>query len=73
MDADADVDSLLRQVRDAEAGAQSFEDFCADLGYDTDSRKAEKTWQACKVTAVGLSQLFSDGMLRDLRELFEDF
>lgn len=67
----ADVLNCL--MRDAECGAQSFEDFCADLGYDTDSRSAEKTWRACKVTAVGLARLFSDGMLRDLRELFEDF
>lgn len=65
-------DVLNCLMRDAECGAQSFEDFCADLGYDTDSRSAEKTWRACKVTAVGLARLFSDGMLRDLRELFED-
>lgn len=67
------LDALGVTMRDAECGAQSFEDFCADMGYDTDSRSAEKTWRACKVTAVGLARLFSDGMLRDLRELFEDF
>lgn len=26
-------------------GDQLFEDFCADLGYDTDSRKAYKSWE----------------------------
>ena len=67
------ADVLHCLLSDAEAGAQSFEDFCADLGYDTDSRKAEKTWQACKVTAVGLNRLFSNSDLHDLRELFEGY
>ena len=26
---------------------RTFEDFCAELGYDTDSRKAERVYQAC--------------------------
>ena len=26
----------------------TFEDFCSELGYDTDSRKAYRTWEACK-------------------------
>jgi len=42
----ADVIACL--VSDACAGRQSFEDFCADFGYDTDSRKAEATWKGCK-------------------------
>lgn len=67
----ADVLNCL--MRDAECGAQSFEDFCAALGYDTDSRSAEKTWRACKATARNLARLFNNDMLRDLRELFEDF
>lgn len=36
-------DVLNCLMLDAELGTQSFEDFCADLGYDTDSRSAEKT------------------------------
>ncbi len=33
---------------DAISGSQSFEEFCAELGYDEDSRKAEKIWKACQ-------------------------
>lgn len=34
-------------VSDAFSGEQSFSDFCADFGYDEDSRKAWNTWKAC--------------------------
>lgn len=33
---------------DCSIGDQSFDDFCADLGYDTDSRKAYASWEACR-------------------------
>lgn len=32
---------------DAQSGQESFEDFCSNFGYDTDSRKAEATWRSC--------------------------
>lgn len=32
---------------DAVYGIQTFREFCSDLGYDPDSRKARKTWKAC--------------------------
>lgn len=35
-------------VSDALAGVDSFENFCSEFGYDTDSRNAEKIWKACK-------------------------
>lgn len=37
--------SLLSDANCVRLG-QSFEDFCGDLGYDTDSRKAEQTYKA---------------------------
>jgi hypothetical protein len=33
---------------DAIAGGQSFEEFCSDMGYDENSRAAEKIWKACQ-------------------------
>lgn len=57
---------------DSDSGGESFGDWCANYGYDTDSRKAEKTHRACKRIAAGLARLFSESELRDLRELFED-
>lgn len=41
-------DALLCFVTDARCGQLSFRDFCGELGYDQDSRKAYKTWEACK-------------------------
>lgn len=35
-------------VSDALSGLESFENFCREFGYDTDSRKAEKVHKACK-------------------------
>lgn len=43
---------------DCSLGEQTFRDFCGDLGYDTDSRKALATWEAC------------NNMVDDLRRLF---
>ncbi len=44
---------------------QSFEDFCSDFGYDTDSRKAESIYKACRKMAPKVRRL--------LREDFETF
>lgn len=32
----------------------SFEDWCGNFGYDTDSRTAERTWKACQHAAKRL-------------------
>jgi hypothetical protein len=42
-------------VSDASAiDCRSFEDWAGDLGYDTDSRKAEATYRACLETGLAL-------------------
>jgi hypothetical protein len=42
-------------VSDASAiDCRSFEDWASDLGYDTDSRKAEATYRACLETGLAL-------------------
>ena len=35
-------------VSDALSGLYSFEEFCGEFGYDTDSRRAEKIYKACR-------------------------
>lgn len=37
---------------DCTSGMYSFEEFCGEFGYDTDSRKAFQTYRAC-VTSLG--------------------
>ena len=41
-------DILCSMASDAQCAQDSFEDFCSNLGYDTDSRKALETYLACQ-------------------------
>jgi hypothetical protein len=52
------ADVLYCLLSDSQSGSQSFEDFCSDFGYDTDSRKAHATWETCKNIFIGLHVLF---------------
>ena len=40
--------------------ARNFEDFASGLGYDPDSRKAEKTYRACQKQAKALKEFLGD-------------
>jgi hypothetical protein len=40
--------------------AQSFDEWCAELGYDSDSRKAERTYEACKAQTEQLRAFLGD-------------
>lgn len=51
----ADVLSCL--LSDAQSGSESFEEFCGNYGYDTDSRKAHATWTTCKDHAIAVHKL----------------
>lgn len=44
----------------------TFEDFCAELGYDVDSRKAEKVYNAAVNEYTQLSRLFTDKELDEM-------
>ncbi|MDE2019109.1 MAG: hypothetical protein KGJ13_02050 [Patescibacteria group bacterium] len=43
---------------DATSAIGTFENFCGELGYDTDSRKAERMHKACVRERVNLCRLF---------------
>lgn len=61
-------------VMDATTGLLNFEEFCGDLGYDTDFKKAEKIWRACQETTVWFSRVGLDGdRLRDLEEFLREY
>jgi len=47
---------------------ETFENFCANYGYDTDSRKAEKVYKAVLKEWEGVNRLFSD-VLEQLAEI----
>lgn len=60
-------------LEDACSGSESFEDFCSEYGYDTDSRKAEKVWKACKRAAVKFSRIAPDTDIYDLINSMEEY
>lgn len=61
-------------VSDAVSGMESFTDFCAEFGYDEDSRRAYKTWRACKRAADKFERISGDVDIYDfINELSEDY
>jgi hypothetical protein len=45
-----EMDVLYCLYSDAQMGNETFEDFCGNCGYDTDSRQALETYLACQST-----------------------
>lgn len=48
------ADVLDSLASDASSAGQSFTDWCGDYGYDEDSRKAYRTWQAVEAQQAEL-------------------
>lgn len=53
--------------------AESFEDWCSNFGYDTDSRKAFETYNECVEAGRKLRQAFKAEEIEQLREAAQDF
>jgi len=53
-------------VSDAYGIRDGFEGWARELGYDTDSREAERVFKACEKTAAGLRRLLSDAEVEAL-------
>jgi hypothetical protein len=56
----ADILDCLASDAASVDNARSFEEWAADYGYDTDSRKAEKIFRACEAQAAKLSAFLGD-------------
>ena len=59
--------SILACLQKYEVG--TFEDFCGDFGYDTDSRTAEKTYNAVCEEYKNLCTLFTDAEIEEMQEI----
>jgi hypothetical protein len=67
------ADALESLVADADAIEEpDFESWAGAYGYDTDSREAEKCYQACLQTGLGLRAMIGNAALEALRELYAD-
>ena len=64
-------DVLCCLLSDSEACDLSFEEWCAEFGYDTDSRKALAVYEACKANGEKCKRLGIGGA--EMREKFADF
>ena len=61
-------------VSDAVSGLDSFQEFCAEFGYDEDSRRAYKTWKACKRAADKFERVSGGVDIYDfINELSEEY
>ena len=60
-------DVLSCLASDASALDEDFENWCSDLGFDTDSRKAHKTYTVCKRQAERLQKFLGDEAFEQLR------
>lgn len=67
------ADVLHSLILDSSAADQSFNDWCADFGYDSDSVKALTTYQACCVIGENMRKLFSREELSTLRDMLQDY
>lgn len=47
----------------------TFENFCGDFGYDTDSIKALKVYEAVKDEYLNIARLFNEDELEQLQEI----
>ncbi len=66
-----DILSCLLNDAGGVEDCDTFEEWADDYGYDGDSRKAERIYEACKKVAAELSDMFTKDELTDLRELLE--
>ena len=64
---------LYSLLLDSSAVDQSFIDWCNDLGYETDSRKALATYEACCESGQKMRQLFTSAQRETLAELLQDY
>lgn len=58
---------------DSSASNESFDDWCADLGYDTDSRKALDLYLACQQNGIKLRKVFTCSQLETIQAMLEDY
>lgn len=64
-EADEVLDSLASDAADID-NARDFEEWASEYGYDTDSRKAERTYNAVQVSAEKLKKFLGEDLYKIL-------
>lgn len=67
-------DSVLHSlIMDWQCSRDSFEDFCANFGYDEDSRRALDTYLACQESGKKLLKMRLGKSIQELVMIYQDF
>ena len=64
---------LYSLLLDASGADENFYDWCADYGYDTDSRKALATYEACCIIRADVNKFFTATERAELAAILEDY
>ena len=64
---------LYSLILDGSACSESFESWCMELGYDSDSRKALATYMACQENADKLLKVFTRSQIAHIQELLQEY
>lgn len=67
------TDVLASLCLDGQAIGQSFEDWCDDCGYNTDSRKALDIYMLCQTNAERLCAVLGGALMAQIVELVQDY
>lgn len=68
------LDVIYSLVQDSSVlDSGGFEEWASELGYDTDSRKAESVYRACLEIALKLRNGIGESGLEALRNAFQDY
>lgn len=66
-------DVLYCLLLDSQAANESFNDWCDNFGYSSDSISAFNTYQACCNTAKQLRNIFTAQQIQELQTLLQDY
>lgn len=64
---------LYSLLLDASGADENFHDWCANYGYDTDSRKALATYEACCSIRADVNKFFNAAERAELAAILEDY
>jgi hypothetical protein len=67
------INAFYCALSDGICAMSDFDDFCSELGYDNDSRKAENIYKACLKTLKKLDRVFSCSLHTLINEIQETY
>ena len=67
------ADVMYSLFMDGEAAGMSFDEWCENCGFDSDSRKAFNTYEKCCSIGKDLRKVFTAKQRAELSELLQDY